>query len=206
MRDADRRKGARRCRSGHAGLGIALAVILLGPSGCGLFETRTPEGGGGESEWIPPLTPQQVVENLETALLAGNFGDYTRTFTPEFRFVPDATDVATIAVERPGEPVYENWDADVETATMQQIYASADGLDLSLVLFEERIEGDTRLLKYEYTLGIVRAEVETLYQGEAWFRVVQLTGGEWFILTWEDVITDDTETSWGLLKGRERTL
>lgn len=186
-------------------VGVGLA---LGVAGCSLFDARSPEAGDSESDWVAPLIPDQIVTNLEVALESGDFNDYRRTFVEEFVFLPDQTDVAQIAIERPGEEVYEDWDRDVETETMEQVFSSSDSLRVDFTKFEERIEGETIQMFYRYTLLRYRgAEVDDL-RGEAWYRVGQVLGGEWYILEWEDVISDETgvEGSWGLLKGRERIL
>lgn len=188
--------------------GVVVAGLLFGGSGCSLFETRSPEAGSSESDWVPPLIPAQIVTNLEVALESGDFNDYQRTFVEEFFFVPDQTDVAQIAIERPGEAVYDDWSRDVETDTMEQVFSTSDSLRVDFNLFEERIEGEVTQLRYRYTLRRYRSgEVDEL-QGEAWYRVGQVLGGEWYILEWEDVISEETGTggSWGLLKGRERIL
>ena len=184
---------------------LVVAALVLA-TGCSMFETRQPSAGDSDSNWVTPLTPSQIVENLRGALETGNFGDYRRTFLAEFTFTPDPSDVATLETERPGELPYENWTGDVETDTAEQIFSTADSLRLSLTLFEERVEGATQVLKYRYVLTLNRPGDQPEYRGEAWFRVAQISNGEWYILTWEDVLEAPLVESWGLLKGRERIL
>ena len=187
---------------------LVVAGLALFAGGCSLFETRSPEAGSSESDWVPPLIATQIVTNLEVALESGDFNDYRRTFVEEFFFVPDQTDVAQIAIERPGEAVYDDWNRDVETDTMEQVFSTSDSLRVDFDLFEERIEGEVTQLRYRYTLRRYRGSDVDELEGQAWYRVGQVFGGEWYILEWEDVISEDTgpDGSWGLLKGRERIL
>jgi hypothetical protein len=183
----------------------AAAALLL--SGCGLFPTRTPsEAGGGESVWLTPVSPQIIVENLRSAFEAGNFGDYARTMTEDFVFVPDERDVFAIELIRPGEGVFLGWDRSVETQTAEVIFGSVPALDLVLSLIREELIAQYRLLKYQYVLTLTPAAGDpSLYEGEAWFRIRQEPGsGEWYIFEWEDIASVPLRQSWGYLKGLSR--
>jgi len=185
---------------------LLLVLAAFGPSGC-LFDTREPQGGaGGGSVWVPPTSPEIVVSNLVAAFEAGNFGDYQRALAEEFLFIPDATDVRQMAIERPGLPVYEGWTLEVETQVAETIFGGADDLEVDLVFVSEQLLPEGRLEKYDYTLSVDRSSGPSVYQGQAWFEVRQVPGGEWRIFLWEDVITAQTVESWGLLKGRNRQI
>lgn len=188
---------------------IAPAAVLLLLSGCGLFPTRTPsEAEGGESVWLTPVAPNIIVENLRSAFEAGNFGDYERTMTEDFRFLPDQSDVFAIEVIRPGEGVYLGWDRTVETRTAEVIFGSVSALNLELPIIQEEIITEGRLLKYRYELTLTPASGDpTIYAGEAWFRTRQEPGsGEWYIFEWEDIASVPLSQSWGYLKGLNRPL
>ena len=106
---------------------IALALTLVAPllAGCDLFSTRTPSAAeGGDSVWLTPVSPQTIVENLRASFQAGNFGDYERTMTEDFVFVPDESDVFDIELVRPGEEVFAGWNKQVETSTAEVIFGS----------------------------------------------------------------------------------
>ncbi len=185
---------------------VVAAALWLPGAGC-LFDTRkAEEGEGGDSVWVPPTSPEIVVENLRAALEAGTFGDYLRAFTEDFTFEPDAADIAQLAIERPGEPVYDDWTRDVETETAESIAAGAESVTLSLSLISEQLVEGGRLQKYDYTLTLQRADGADVYQGEAWFEIRQEPTGDWLIHHWLDVITPETVESWGRLKGRSRLL
>lgn len=183
---------------------VVAAALCLPGAGC-LFDTReAQEGEGGDSVWVPPTSPEIVVENLRAALEAGIFGDYVRAFTEDFTFEPDASDVAQMAIERPGEPVYDGWNRDVETATAENIASGEVPLELSLTLLSEQVIEGARLQKYDYALTVTRDDGPDVYQGEAWFEIRQEPTGDWLISHWLDVITAETVESWGRLKGRNR--
>ena len=175
-------------------------------AGCDLFATREPDvSEGTESLWQPPTSPNIVVENLRLALEAGNFTDYRRALTDDFVFLADGTDVAQIELERPGEMTFEGWGRDVEGATAETLRGAVETLRLVLNELDEDIEPGGRLIKYGYTLTLTSAGgAPTTYAGEAWYRVRQEPGGQWFIYEWEDVANSPTFSSWGLLKGRNR--
>lgn len=185
---------------------IASAVALLSLAACGFFETRDPEEGGGEETfWQPPTSPQIIVRNLELAFENKIFNDYRRTMTADFFFRPDPADSFQISVDRPGVPVFVGWDRDVESSTAEQIAADAAEIQLIFAPPTEEIVGDNdRLLKQAYTLTINRAGETDVYQGEAWLWTRQVVN-EWYIYRWEDVRRDPFPAlTWGYHKGQRR--
>ncbi len=187
--------------------GFVLPLLIL-VGGCGFFETREATSPDfGDEIWIPPTQAFIVVENLERALEGGVFTDYQRALTETFTFVPDESDVATLQTERPGEAVFEDWDAEVDTETAQEISGSADSIELEFTFLEpEELLPDGRLRKYDYVLRLVREGGSAEYEGQAWFTIAEQPGGEWLIESWEDVKTEPTLSTWGLLKGQFRIL
>ena len=185
---------------------VLVAALYLPGAGC-LLSTRTAERGeGGGSVWVPPTSPEIVVQNLQAALEAGIFGDYTRAFTDDFAFEPDGADVVQLSIERPGEDVFADWTRDVETQVAEAISGGATEVTLGLTLLTEQLVDEGRLQKYMYTLTVVRGGAPQVYQGQAWFVIRQEATGDWLIAHWLDVITPDTVESWGRLKGRNRQL
>jgi len=199
------------CRSARGALHfllLAACLVWLPGAGCDLFSTREPQSGdAGVGEWVPPTRAEIAVENLERAFEGGVFTDYQRSLTEDFTFTPDASDSARLAQERPGEDVYGGWNAVVETQTAEAIRTAASDLSLTLTFLEEQLVGaGDRLRKYEYVLAVTVGGSVTEYQGEAWFTISQITGGDWAIAGWEDVATDPQIPSWGYLKGLNRLL
>ncbi len=181
-------------------------AALVGCAACGFFETREPEeGGGNETFWEPPTSPQIIVRNLELAFENKIFNDYRRALTVDFVFRPDPSDSFQIAIDRPGVPVFTLWDREVESSTAEQIAADADSIQLVFDLGTEEIVGDDdRLLKKTYTLTIMRAGTLNLYKGEAWLWVGQVVN-EWYIYRWEDVRREPFPAlTWGYHKGQRR--
>jgi hypothetical protein len=199
-----------RIRGGRAGWTAAaaacLAAYLSVSTGCGAFDTRTPvEGEGEETIWQPPTTPQITIQNLELAFESKIFNDYRRALTEDFFFRPDNADSFQISLDRPGVPVYVNWNKDVEGDTAGNIAADADSISLFFATGTEEIIGEDRLLKKTYELRIVRAADVPTYVGEAWFWVREVANGEWYIYRWEDIrTTPPPAVSWGYHKGQRR--
>lgn len=186
--------------------GGILLLLALPAGGCWFATREASPGGEGETVWVPPTSPDIVVENLRAALEAGVFGDYIRAFTTDFAFEPDGTDVTQLAIERPGQAVYDGWNRDVETQTAEEIAAGASELHLVFTLLSEQVVDEGRLQKYDYVLTLVRGTTPEVYQGQAWFEIRLEPTGDWLISHWLDVITPETVDSWGRLKGRTRPL
>jgi len=192
--------------SGSKFQGIAVVSALFLSGGCSLFETRDPIlAGGDDSVWVQPTEPEIVVENLRLAFERAIFNDYIRALTDDFTFVPDASDVAQLEIDFPGQPVYDGWDRTVESDVAEAIRTPADSVR---VTFGEPIREDSPedvLLKYEYLLWVFAGGDSTAHEGEAWFRT-RASAGEYRIFEWEDIASSTTRPSWGLLKGRNRLL
>lgn len=188
---------------------LALAVVIAGGagSGCGLFDTRAPITGEGDSGiWVPPTRAEIVVENLERAFEAGVITDYQRALTDDFTFTADESDISTYVQERPGEDVYGSWTTAVEVQTAEAIMTAASELDLTLTFREEELVTEGRLRKYDYVLLVTAGGSVTQYVGEVRFTITQVPGGDWVISGWEDVASDPQIPSWGFLKGAYRLL
>jgi hypothetical protein len=183
-----------------------IAAALFLPGGCDLFQTRDPVvATGDDSIWVQPTEPEIIVENLRNAFEEAIFNDYTRTFTDDFVFIPDQSDVAQLEIDFPGQPIYDGWNRAVETDVAETIRGAVDSVR---VAFEEPILEDLPegvLLKYEYVLALFADADSTFYEGEAWF-LTRVAAGEYRIAEWSDVASSPTRPSWGLLKGRNRLL
>lgn len=193
-------------RSRLRGFVLAVTSALFLPGGCDLFQTRDPIIATGEdSIWVQPTEPEIVVENLRRAFEEAIFNDYLRTFTDDFSFVPDASDVLQLEVDFPGQPIFDGWDRTVETDVAETIRGSADSLRVDLGEPEREDLPEGVLLKYEYVLGVFADADSTFYEGEAWF-LTRSSSGEYRIAEWTDIASSPTRASWGLLKGRNRLL
>jgi hypothetical protein len=188
----------------RTGRAAVAALLLLAAGGCDLFATRAPEvEGSQESLWTPPTTPEIVVTNLELALEIGNLNDYQRALTVDFVFLPDAADVAQMEIEAPGLDVFEGWDRLVEVEVATTIRGGADSVAVDLAKFDDDLGQTVRVLKYDYVVTLFSGNLQTFYQGDAWFTIAQQPNGEWLIQGWEDVAIPQTP-SWGILKGRSK--
>ncbi len=177
---------------------VALAVLTL-ISGCSVFSTREPEEPLEDSaSFIQPDTPEQVIENISTAVLELNTLNYRRSLADDFSFQPTATAQAR-------ESVFLSWTRAQEEQYFSAMVAAAslntghalqlNDQSLTLLGANEFVLDATYLL----TVNHRRTEVPTQVQGRLQWVLRQGSDGLWALQTWIDQELGN-EPSWSDLK------
>ena len=171
-----------------------------------LFSTREPEPPEDpRSPWIPPLSPEQVLMNLQNAVYDQNVENYIRCLVNasfsqrRYNFEPDP-EVATNYPE-----VFQEWDVSKEEAVIQQAFSLLPSDSTSTLLFTEDIReviaADSAVMVKRYQLEFhhIQSTLPSVYGGhmELWMAPDQR--GEWSIYRWIDNGTAGFP-SWSLLK------
>ncbi len=190
---------------------IRAAIILICAAllaGCdpilGTRDVEPPDKQTGGS-WQPPTTPEQVLENMEQAVLERNADNYIRCLSDStqgdrsFRFVPDEETRNVY----PG--VFDDWDLQEEKRVFREMENSVptDSI-LQLVFAEERerVEfTDSARIEVRYTLRAhhTRTEMDREATGRARFTFARNDQRNWVIYRWEDY-RDEERMTWSQLK------
>lgn len=185
-----------------------LLLVIVG-GGCELFTTRDPQaplGSNGEG-WNLPLTPRDVLSNMENAIGRRSDVDYMHSFSstdaglPDYAFIADPQAIA----DNPGR--FENWGFAEETRYAQTLFNPANlPLDsLSTVTFnvsQERVIGDSARINAGYSLhlGHLRTAPRSM-EGQLEFNLLRGNDGGWYIQRWSDLRTGG-DACWSDLKAK----
>lgn len=174
-------------------------AVLLALAGCDLFSPRAPEDPidqGGT--FVQPDTPEQVVENIENAILELNTQNYRRSLAEDLTFTPTATAEAS-------DPIWTGWSRIEEERYFSTLVAATQpGAGHSLSLNDRTftaLDEDRFLLDATYVLTVNhrRAEVPTTVQGRLVWLLVEGVDGLWSLHEWTDQELGN-DPSWSDLK------
>ncbi|KAA3620166.1 MAG: hypothetical protein DWQ05_05400 [Calditrichaeota bacterium] len=184
-----------------------LLVLVLTTSCTNPFTTRDPEEpDSARQSWIQPRQPELVLDNLRNSILEMNIDNYLRSLSdtskalPLFKFIP-APDVAA---ENPG--VFMAWTKENERSyfTVLGVLTPADSLHfISFKTNKLDFSGEAALIIANYTLRIHHTQqaqgIPAVVQGEARFTLMADTFGDWAIVEWQDISTEEAPT-WSVFK------
>lgn len=181
-------------------------LLIVGMSGCGLFQTRTIKPGGGPG--VPcatPNSPDDVVSNVvqNYARLSG-LTCYTSMLDPVFLFHPDGSDSNEAP---PG--TYLNWTRDVESRVSSTL-AADDTFGVAVLDSEyaERVVVDTRtqirFYNYHLILHASRTQPDTLFRGLSDITFHEGADLRWRITDWVDKRDGSGLRTWGYARGLYR--
>ena len=183
--------------------GILISCFLVA---CSLFETRKHEDpDGNNSLFVPPTTPDIVIDNFIEAVRSKNADNYNSCFAQaNYLFIPSSDAAAKFP------SLFENWQTNNERSYLLAL-ATALGRsnDIHLV-FEKRsfetISSDSAILITNYYLNynLQNTAFPTQYEGRAAFTLIPVQGGLWAISRWQDYAiassNDSTYETWSNLK------
>jgi len=180
--------------------------IFLSFSNCDLFSTRNAERPENrQSNWIPPLSPEQVILNLQNAIYERNADNFMRC-------LPDTAYSSTvysfeadpkIAIEF--SRIFLNWSLQNEVAVIRQIFSVIPSDNAAFLVFnnEKWVQYDSENAIYaaQYYLELEHTQpgIDSVYQGSLVYNLVPDTRGEWSISKWKDNGERGAE-SWSRLK------
>jgi hypothetical protein len=190
---------------------VILLFVLFPAIGCDTFSTRSPEEpDSGKSTFVPPSSPQIVVDNFKYAITEKNLENYLQCF-------PDAGDEAGYFYEPTADvlalypSLFDNWDISDEQIYFNSLLSSIPEEYLPLLEFDnpEFTTGspDSTIFSSEYEL-IVQENSENpsnIYRGFLYFTIVPGSDGLWFIRRWTDsspAQSDSASSTWSNLKAK----
>ena len=170
------------------------------------FALRDPEPPVfSRSSWIPPLSPDKVLVNMQNAVAERDVQNYIRcladpAYGPRvFVFEPDPE----TAADRP--TVFLQWGIERERTVLQQAFALVPSDSSCSLLWtkvvKEIVAPDTAVFVRQYRLDIRHkpAPFPSRVEGQAEFRLATDRRGEWMVYRWTDNATAGS-VSWSRLK------
>lgn len=178
-----------------AGLTLIIALLI----GCDLFRTREAEPPeSGRSTWETPRVPQDVLNNLASALFERNVVNYMLAFdSARFTFEADFAAQAR-------DPTLRDWTYEDEYAHVTRLQRELPKNSHPLLLFtnsQETILGDSAQIRIRYSLAIEDTVdvIPDSMAGVADFTLHISRSGYWQIFRWKDNRTEEQST-WSDLK------
>jgi hypothetical protein len=181
---------------------------LLFLAGCDIFSTREAEQPNQpRSNFIPAVTPQDVISNLRSSLEDLNVENYLACLTDsafsnrQFRFAPSSTAISQFPVMASG------WGKSEE----QQYFLNMknkipEEKQIVLNFFNIQIgstQGDTTVYTGSYSLSVPHNDpgIPVIFEGELSFSMTRDSRSVWTIHLWRDNRSGELP-SWSELKGR----
>lgn len=188
-------------------LGVLLFGIVLGGTGCGLFETRTPEEPEQtSSNYQAPTDASIVFENMKSAFQDLNTVNYVKSFADstttslDFSFEPSPAGRSRFAA------LFQVWDRSMEQQYFENLKSRLPaGSVPSLVLSIDRetISVDSTLVEATYQLTVPHQQTSfpQTARGRAQFTLRLDQGGYWYITRWIDLANAQNDFTWSEMKG-----
>jgi hypothetical protein len=189
-------------------LSAAMAASLcLASAGCrNPFALRKPEPPElARSTWTQPLHPEDVLDNLRSAVLERNADHFLKCLADpafssrDYRFEPDP---GTAAVH---PDVFSSWSREREESVMRQAFALVPEDSVCFLDWSETVRvfiaADSAVFVYRYRLDIPHGQSAPArrFEGLAEFRLAEDGRGEWSIYRWADN-AESGIPSWSALK------
>jgi hypothetical protein len=176
-----------------------LILSLVALSACDVFSARTPETPlDNSSRYVQPDTPEQVIQNIQNAILDLNTQNYRRSLGETFTFQPTATAEAADAI-------WAGWSQTEEEQYFSTIVAaipqsSNQRLELNDQTFT-LIDDSRSILDATYVLVVphTRAAAPQTVQGRLSWQIERGPDGLWYLIRWIDSEVG-SEPSWSDLK------
>ncbi|MEX0681046.1 MAG: hypothetical protein WD097_06655 [Balneolales bacterium] len=168
---------------------LLLCIVLI--SACSVFETRDPEDPGSTTVpvFIPPLHPQNVIENLQNAMRTLNVDNYLKCLSNEsFTYEP------SIAAQSNDPDTWQGWGFEEEKTYLNNMRSDAEGQGGHELKLENTssapIGEDAERFEANYTLTIEHNRQTTLpsqASGKIQLNLIRdEESGEWIIQSWRD--------------------
>ncbi len=172
-----------------------LVLLLLLPLwvACSILESSGPES---------VLGPADIVEHLRAACEDRSIADYSDCLDDSFMFHLHESDWPYPPQQLPADT---SWDRELEVHFSDRMFAEADSIELILDTTQPYIwPDDPSALGMEcpFRLEVFCQDGSYTADGQAVFRFIRSTGGDWIIDYWKDcsVLDEPGEYTWGNIK------
>ncbi len=169
------------------------------------FSTRNPELPSGEqTSFIPPVSPETVLANLQSSILERNIENYIKCFglneetRSNFVFIPEKS------VANNYQGVFFNWTIIEERNYINRMFSVVPPDSISSLILQDVAEtqfGDSLQTTKEYDLLVTHTDLSPPNQvvGRMDLSLRKDSNALWYISLWSDFKTEDLPV-WSQLK------
>ncbi|MGI6369387.1 MAG: hypothetical protein GX372_07900 [Ignavibacteria bacterium] len=178
-------------------------VIIITACACSILETREPENPeGSRGTFVPPTTPDIVMQNLIEAFNNKNGNNYSECFSKtKFKFYPTSNVMAKY------QSIFQNWDYQNEQKYMKATIANMQNESNPQLIFDKQkfdfISTDSAVFNAEYMIrcDFQMQNIENIYEGQMIITISAENNGLWAITKWQDFDKKDSQyKTWSQLK------
>jgi hypothetical protein len=187
-------------------------ALLLPVAGC-IFSTRTPEAPSvNEVPWVDPISAARALTNVQVTFSAKSVGNYDRSLTSDFAFIPSQADRAI-----PDSPTfYDGWNKQREVTAFTAIFQQSDGTVTftwgppnpavtNMLTDDLDPNGGKYYENLKYQMVFRRAGADTTISGLVNLYLREGTGG-WSIYRWVDQQDGSGNATLGLVRFKEKVV
>lgn len=177
-----------------------ITVLLI--KGCGIFDTRNPEEPANiRSTFVPPTTPEIVIDNLSFSILEKNSENYVKCISASnFLYVPDSKSQLVYG------QIFENWDPLDEKRYMDNLISQTNTHASSVLFLDNeiytQITSDSVSFQADYIIVYQHNRIN-LPKSAIGNLLLTLNTDEndlYSITRWQDFRQNDTDFTWSELK------
>jgi len=176
-----------------------LCILFL--NGCGIFDTRSPEvPNNTRSTYVPPTSPEIVIENLSFSLQEKNSENYLKNIAVnQFSYIPDSKSQLNYS------EIFINWNRQSEKHYMENLISQTNATSTSVLFLDNRsytfISSDSVTLNADYIVVFQhRLNYPKSAKGSMKLYLSTDENNLFNITRWEDYRRNDTDYTWSELK------
>jgi len=181
---------------------FSFVIIVLLFKGCGLFDTRDPENPETvRSTYIPPTTPEIVIDNLSFSIQEKNSDNYNKCISPaNYFYVPDAQSLANY------KHIFLNWNSFSEKRYLDNLINETNANSSSVLFLDNKrftpVTSDSTIFQADYIVVFQhnRTNIPKSAKGNITLSLVTDANDLYYIRKWEDFRQHDTDFTWSELK------
>jgi hypothetical protein len=182
--------------------------VMFFLAGCDIFSTReAEEPNQPRSNFIPAVTPDDLISNFKNSLSDLNVENYLACFTDsafsnrQFRFAPSSIAISQFPIMASGwgKREEQQYFLNMKNKIPEEKQITLNFFDIQL----SSTQGDSTIYTASYSLNVPHNEevIPLVFEGELSFSMNRDSRAVWTIHLWRDSRSSEF-SSWSELKGR----
>jgi len=177
-------------------------VFVLNFKGCGIFDTRDPENPETiRSTFLPPTSPEIVIENLSFAIQEKNSNNYTKCLSAEsFQYVPDSKSQLIYG------QIFDSWNVLAEKRYLDNLISRTNPNSSSVLFIDNerltQLTSDSAIFQADYIFVFQHHVVGIPVSAKGNINLTIATDSDdlFYIRRWEDFRQNDSDFTWSEFK------